>query len=150
METWRCPTCLTVLLESDAKRCPACQTKLRRRSQPIVLGETTHLDVRWTRPMERQMRGRRERGHWIAERPAPSPTPERFEWEAPVTDTCFGDIPRFDEPEPYPFFEEHGSSDEPEFAAALAGDVNSLVEGLHRKARDRRGWIVKSRRRSRV
>jgi len=90
------------------------------------------------------MRRRRERGHWIAERPAPSPMPERFEWEAQVA------VPCFDEPEPYRFSAEYGSSDEPEFAAALAGDVNSLVEGLHRKARDRRGWNVKSRRRSRV
>jgi len=150
METWRCPTCLTVLLETDAKRCPACQTKLRRRSQPIVLGETTHLDARSTLPKERHLRGRHERGHWIAERPAPSPTAERFEWEAPVSDTFFGEVAWFDEPEPYPFSEGHASSDEREFAAALAGDVNSLVEGLHRKARDRRGWNVKSRRRSRV
>jgi hypothetical protein len=135
---------LAVLLESDAKRCPACQTKLRRRSQPIVLGETTCFDARSTQPVGRHERGRRERGHWIAERPAPSPIPERFEWEAQVA------IPSFDEPAPYPFSDEYGRSDEPEFAAALAGDVNSLVEGLHRKARDRRGWSVKSRRRRHV
>ena len=46
METWRCPTCLTVLVETGAKRCPYCHSKLRRRrSQPIVLGESSRLDM---------------------------------------------------------------------------------------------------------
>ena len=34
----RCPTCLA-LLEGGEARCPACRTRLRKRSQPIVLGE---------------------------------------------------------------------------------------------------------------
>jgi hypothetical protein len=79
VDTLRCPTCLTVLLESTAKRCPSCQSRLRnRRGQPIVLGETSSLDL--------ENRTRLQRSHWHLERPAPMPDREPVPW--------------FDEPEP--------------------------------------------------
>jgi len=72
VETWRCPTCLAVLTEHEAKRCPLCHTKLRkRRSAPIVLGETSRLDMQSTTSTERPGRQRAEGGYWNPERPAP-------------------------------------------------------------------------------
>ena len=41
METLRCPTCLTLIIDNDEKRCPACHSRLRKRGAPIVLGEAT-------------------------------------------------------------------------------------------------------------
>ncbi len=38
MHKFRCPTCLTVL-EGEERRCPACGSRLRKRRQPIVLGD---------------------------------------------------------------------------------------------------------------
>jgi hypothetical protein len=39
METFRCPSCLFVLLEPDSSRCPSCHKRLGgRRARPIVLG----------------------------------------------------------------------------------------------------------------
>ena len=38
----RCPTCLTLLVGGEA-RCPACRSRLRKRSQPIVLGEDKRI-----------------------------------------------------------------------------------------------------------
>lgn len=52
METFRCPTCIGVLPDARAKRCPHCGQNIRRRA-PKVLGEETriganHLPVdRW-------------------------------------------------------------------------------------------------------
>ena len=61
METWRCPTCLTVLVESGAKRCPSCHSKLRRRhSQPIVLGESSRLDMQAALAVDRRNKQRDE------------------------------------------------------------------------------------------
>jgi hypothetical protein len=42
----RCPTCLSLLLEGDEKRCPACHSRLRKRTRPIVLGESTRIQAR--------------------------------------------------------------------------------------------------------
>ena len=70
METWRCPTCLAVLLEHSARRCPTCRTRLRRRGRPIVLGETSRLDVQATLPIDQLGRRPRERGYWNTEAPA--------------------------------------------------------------------------------
>jgi hypothetical protein len=39
LETFRCPTCLFVLADPGQKRCPSCHKRLRRRGQPIVLGD---------------------------------------------------------------------------------------------------------------
>jgi hypothetical protein len=64
---------LTVLVESTAKRCPACHSKLRRRSQPIVLGETSRLDLQTSLPIDRQTRKQLDHGYWTAERPAAMP-----------------------------------------------------------------------------
>jgi hypothetical protein len=64
-------------MESTAKRCPTCQSKLRKpRGRPIVLGATSRLDLQATLPIDQQNRMRLERGHWNAERPAPMPEPE--------------------------------------------------------------------------
>jgi hypothetical protein len=83
MDTLRCPTCLTVLLESTAKRCPSCHSRLRnRRGQPIVLGETSSLD-----------------GHWNLEQPAPMPQTLRPAW-IHLTPPAPEPVPWFDEPEP--------------------------------------------------
>jgi hypothetical protein len=47
METLRCPTCVTLLPDPEAHRCPACHTKLRKRRRgPIVLGESNRLSGR--------------------------------------------------------------------------------------------------------
>ena len=70
METWRCPTCLAVLLEHSASRCPTCHSRLRRRGRPIVLGETSRLDVQATQSIDQPVRTARERGHWNTEVPA--------------------------------------------------------------------------------
>ena len=41
METYRCPTCLFVLIEPNPTRCPACHKRLTGRRRPIVLGDRT-------------------------------------------------------------------------------------------------------------
>jgi hypothetical protein len=60
METLRCPTCVTLLPDPDARRCPACHAKLRkRRSRPIVLGESNRLSGR-SLPVDTELRTRAE------------------------------------------------------------------------------------------
>src|SRR5271154_1442150 len=48
METMRCPTCVALLPDPEARRCPLCHTKLRkkRRGRAIVLGESNRLSGR--------------------------------------------------------------------------------------------------------
>ena len=48
METLRCPTCVALLPDPEARRCPLCHTKLRkkRRGRAIVLGESNRLSGR--------------------------------------------------------------------------------------------------------
>jgi hypothetical protein len=36
VEMLRCPTCLSLIFDADAKRCPSCRSKLRKRSRPTV------------------------------------------------------------------------------------------------------------------
>ena len=149
-ETWRCPTCLTVLPEGTEKRCPGCHAKLRKsRSQPIVLGNTSRLDLQATLPIERQNRKRLERGHWNVQRPMPMPEPVAFvepdaeavlvlEPEPEVvlverqrdTGLWFDDTAAERVATPSYFAAEARS-------AELARDVNSVVDALHRKARGR-------------
>jgi hypothetical protein len=63
---------LAVLTEREVKRCPLCHGKLRkRRGAPIVLGETSRLDMQATMEVDRQNRKRVEHGYWNAEPPAP-------------------------------------------------------------------------------
>ena len=57
METLRCPTCLTLIIDNDEKRCPACHSRLRKRGAPIVLGEATRITNRPLLPFEREIRG---------------------------------------------------------------------------------------------
>ena len=62
MDTWRCPTCLTVLADLDAKRCPSCHSRLRRRrSKPIVLGEASRLDAQAALLVDKRNRQQAER-----------------------------------------------------------------------------------------
>jgi hypothetical protein len=48
METLRCPTCVALLPDPEARRCPLCHTKLRkkRRGRAVVLGESNRLSGR--------------------------------------------------------------------------------------------------------
>ena len=59
MEKFRCPTCLT-LLEGGEQRCPACNSRLRKRGRPIVLGDASRLTSRALFPFERDLRERVE------------------------------------------------------------------------------------------
>ncbi len=59
MEKLRCPTCLT-MLDGGEQRCPACHSRLRKRGQPIVLGEASRITSRPLFPFERAMRARVE------------------------------------------------------------------------------------------
>src|SRR5438477_3885938 len=61
METFRCPSCLFVLLEPDPTRCPSCHKRLGgRRARPIVLGDKykfgsnppPHIDLTHLEPIE--------------------------------------------------------------------------------------------------
>ncbi len=42
METFRCPTCVGVLADARAPRCPHCRQRLRRK-RPRILGENTRI-----------------------------------------------------------------------------------------------------------
>jgi hypothetical protein len=66
---------LTVLVESSAKRCPSCHSRLRRRSQPIVLGETSRLDVQAALAVDRWNKKRGEQT-FAASMPAAAAPPE--------------------------------------------------------------------------
>ena len=90
LETLRCPTCLTLLLDGGEKRCPACHARLKTRSKPIVLGERTRITAQPLLPREREMQARvaaenaeRERhvrqSEKAKQRSAPTPAPQSFE-----------------------------------------------------------------------
>ena len=88
VETWRCPTCLTVLAHTDAKRCPSCHSKLRRRrGQPIVLGETSRLDQQAARLVEKRNQQRGERPYEYSPPAAPPPVEPEPEVVAIVVET---------------------------------------------------------------
>jgi hypothetical protein len=73
VETLRCPTCLTLLLDGGETRCPACHSKLRKRGAPIVLGESQRITNRPRGAFERELQARaRER---------------EDEWRSPVAKT---------------------------------------------------------------
>ena len=57
MDTLRCPTCLTLLLDGGEKRCPGCHAKLKR-SKPIVLGEDSRITSRPALLLERERQAR--------------------------------------------------------------------------------------------
>jgi hypothetical protein len=88
---------LTVLVDSNAKRCPSCHSRLRkRRNQPIVLGEWGRRDMQATLAVDRWDKSRREGtfGASDATPVAPS-TIERTEPEPEV----FAIVVETDEPE---------------------------------------------------
>jgi hypothetical protein len=88
---------LTVLVESSARRCPSCHSRLRRRrKQPIVLGV---VDAREPEPVAI--------GEIVEPTFVPAPQPEPVATAASRAD----------------------------LDDALDGDVNSIVDALHRKAR---------------
>lgn len=57
METFRCPTCVAVLIDPSARRCAMCKHRLRRRNAPHVLGEEHRID-RKLLPVDHWMRAR--------------------------------------------------------------------------------------------
>jgi hypothetical protein len=56
----RCPRCTSLLPEGDVKRCPACGSKIRRRSQPTAPVESSGLADRPMPLVERELRARIE------------------------------------------------------------------------------------------
>jgi hypothetical protein len=54
----RCPTCLSLLLDPDVKRCPACRSKIRRRSRPNVVVEHSGIADRPRPLVERELQAR--------------------------------------------------------------------------------------------
>jgi len=60
VELFRCPTCLGLLADPEAERCPTCHTRLSRRA-PIVLAGDRRSDgsVLVTKTMGRRRRRRR-------------------------------------------------------------------------------------------
>jgi len=40
-DLFRCPTCLSILAEPDAERCPVCRQRLQRRAPIVLTGERT-------------------------------------------------------------------------------------------------------------
>lgn len=79
MFTWRCPTCLAVLRDEHARRCPVCRENLRRK-RPVVIGQD-RTDDWWRRlPWNRHSREEID-AHFLAKplpgrQPAPAPTAE--------------------------------------------------------------------------
>ena len=56
----RCPTCLSLLFDADAKRCPSCRSKLRRRSRPTGFAESDGTAERPLPLVERELQARIE------------------------------------------------------------------------------------------
>jgi len=40
-ELFRCPTCLSILAEPEAQRCPVCRQRLQRRAPIVLTSERT-------------------------------------------------------------------------------------------------------------
>jgi hypothetical protein len=101
METLRCPTCVALLPDPEARRCPLCNSKLRKKRGrgAIVLGESNRLSGR-SLPAEVELHVRAEerilpdekRFEEIVQDPANLPG-------APVS-TPVADAPEFAAPEP--------------------------------------------------
>jgi hypothetical protein len=98
---------LTVLVDRSAKRCPSCHAKLRsRRSQPIVLGEASRLDVQATLAVDKRNKERGVHTYDIAPPAsaapvAPDPVEPEPELVAIAVETP--DLPPQPQPEPEPF-----------------------------------------------
>jgi len=60
VEMLRCPTCLSLLLGPDVKRCPACCSKIRLRSRPTVVVEHSGIADRPRPLVERELQARIE------------------------------------------------------------------------------------------
>ena len=58
MEYLRCPTCLSLLADGGAKRCPSCRTRLGSRGRPIVLGESNRISSRPVMAIEWDLRAK--------------------------------------------------------------------------------------------
>ena len=61
MDLFRCPTCLSVLADPEAERCPMCQERLHRK-HPIVLnggGRRADGSALLTKTVGRRRRSRR-------------------------------------------------------------------------------------------
>ena len=57
---FRCPTCLGLIFDADAKRCPSCRSKLRKRSRPTASVQDTRLADRPLPLVERELQARIE------------------------------------------------------------------------------------------
>jgi hypothetical protein len=80
LETFRCPTCLGMLVDPTPRRCPCCRQNVRRR-RPKVLGEETRIGSTLL-PIDRWMLARlnTKRSHTAPDIAAPpSPLPEPTE-----------------------------------------------------------------------
>ena len=129
METFRCPTCLFVLTDPDARRCPSCHKRLRRGSRPIVLGDRTkfgareplHIDLVYTEHAEREKRNQAAE-YLAASVAAPVVAPPTAE-AVPVVGAL-----HVVEPEPIL----HTTIYEP---SQFDPELREVLDGLYRKAR---------------
>lgn len=60
VEMFRCPTCLGLIFDADAKRCPSCRSKLRKRARPTVSVQDTQIADRPLPLVERELQARIE------------------------------------------------------------------------------------------
>jgi hypothetical protein len=162
MEKFRCPTCLT-LLDGDERRCPACRSRLVKRTQPIVLGDRARIASRPPLPRESQMLARAQA---LSARERPASDDAKADSSSPrVIDRWFANAPEPQhtgitqfapafgrEPEPVEALlaveadAEIGHTDVPaplpspapvniERLPRVGGDIHEIFEALHRKAR---------------
>ncbi len=133
METLRCPTCLTLLLDGGEKRCPGCHSKLRsKRSKPIILGETSRITSRPTLLLEREMQARideekrkerreqKKAARTAPPRAEPSPGEAVTAQSAPDVDLSTESEPARSEPVPVATETEAPKAEAPELEAAPA------------------------------
>jgi hypothetical protein len=140
MEMFRCPTCLNPLADARVSRCPACNTRLSRRSKPIVLGEATRLSSRPT-SYDRKMQAELEASlrapaamplvaeyvddptpmEAAAPEPAPVPAPGP-RYAVPSADAAPAPAVSAEPSEPAPF-------------ARVTGDLNEKFAELYEKVR---------------
>jgi hypothetical protein len=91
LETFRCPTCLFMLSDPGASRCPSCHKKLRRRGRPIVLGDKKHFGTHAPTDIDLLLAERAERAQasfdkdpLVASVPAPPQAPAPLEARSTV------------------------------------------------------------------
>jgi hypothetical protein len=133
MEKFRCPTCLT-MLEGGELRCPACRSRLRKRGQPIVLGDRNRITSLPALPAERDLQARAQPSITLDEtHPRSEPSPAAEARPLLLVDlTTEPESSRVGEVAPYPW---PSVPLRVEPVLPVDGDVHELFEALHRKAR---------------